>query len=149
MRSARSPQVVLISALLWLVACAPDLPDDLPSLVQLMASNDMNIHTHAARRVYEKYGVDGLIQALQSPSSGARRQAARFIRLHPEGKAREPIMKATKDEDPSVRAWAAFALSAYPGEATLARLAELLKDPDPQVRSRAQEGLEHVRSVAQ
>ena len=93
--------------------------------------------------------MDGLVQALDSPSPRARVQAARFIRLHPEEKAREPIMKATKDEDATVRAWATFALSAYPGQGTQARLSELLKDPDPQVRSRAQEALEHVRSVAQ
>ena len=148
MRSGRSLGVVLFGSLLCLVACAPDLPDDLPSLVQLMASNDMNVHTYASRKVYERYGVDGLVQALQSPSPNARRQAARFIRLHPEGKGREPIMEATKDEDASVRAWATFALSAYPDQRTQDRLSELLKDPDPQVRNRAQEGLEHVRSVA-
>ena len=54
MRSGRSLGLVLVGSLLCLVACAPDLPDDLPSLVQLMASNDMNIHTHEPPRVFRR-----------------------------------------------------------------------------------------------
>ena len=149
MRSGRRLQMALVGTFLWVLACAPDLPDDLPALVQLMASNDMDLHTHAARKVFDQYGVDGLIEALQSSSPGARRQAARFIRLHPEAKARAPIMKATRDEDPTVRAWATFALMSYPDAGARSRLAELLSDPDPLVRSRAKEALDAVGSLAQ
>jgi hypothetical protein len=129
-------------------ACTPELPDDLPSLVEEMGSNDMTVHALAAQKVVEHYGVDGLLVALQSPLPGARLQAARFLRLHPDPKAVGPLLVASRDPDAHARAWATFALSAFPEAAVRDRLTELLGDPEEMVRRRAQESFEIIEDAA-
>ena len=125
-----------------LSCCAPNLPDDLPGLVEHMASNDMNVETYAARKTYDRYGVDGLLTALESPLAGARGTAARFLRLHPDPKARAPLLRASHDSDPWVRGQATYALSAFPSPEVEARVKELLTDANATVRMQAQESLD-------
>ena len=133
---------ILVLALARLFCCAPQLPDDLPGLVELMGSNDMEDQTCAGRKVYDRYGVDGLLTALESPLAGARFNGAIFLRLHPDPKARVPLLRASHDTDPWARGMAAFALSAFPSPEVEARVRELLTDPDATVRWHAQESLD-------
>lgn len=100
-----------------------------------MAANDMNLHTAAARKVQDVYGVPGLLVALESPLPNAKVQAARFLRLNPDPRARTPLLRATHDPDPHVRGWAAFALSVLPSPEVEARLRELERDTEPVARN--------------
>jgi len=124
-----------------LLSCSDKLPEDLPSLINLMASNDMKIHTAAARKVQDVYGVDGLLAALDNSQPGAKIQAARFLRLNPDPKARLPLLEVTRHKDIHVRGWAAYALSSVPSSDVENRLNELLRDPAPVVQNFAKEAL--------
>ncbi len=135
---------IIIVSIVAGVVCCSRLPDDLPSLILLMNSNDMQVHTVAAKKVLKKYGVDGLLKALDSPLPGAKVQAARFLRLNPDYRARIPLLKATRDRDIYVRGWAAFALSSFPDNEVVARLNELLFDPEPLVQSYARKALKII-----
>lgn len=129
------------------MACSSKLPDDLPSLISAMNSNDMQVHTDAAQQVFKNFGTDGLLKALDSQLPGARVQAARFLRLHPDNRARDPLLKATRDEDTYVRGWAAFALSSFPDNGVKARLNDLLSDPEPVVKNFARRALNTIEKM--
>lgn len=124
-----------------MVSCSSELPDDLPSLISLMNSNDMQVHTDASKKVLRLYGTDGLLKALNSPLLGTKAQAARFLRLNFDHRARDPLLQATRNRDTHVRGWAAFALSSYPDQEVLERLKELLSDPEPVVQNWAREAI--------
>ena len=140
--------LVVAEVLVLVSCCAPNLPDDLPGLVQHMASNDEEVQACAARKTYERYGVDGLLNALQSPLTGARFNAALFLRLHPDPKAREPLLRASHDSDPWVRGQATYALSSFPSPEVEARVKELLSDANATVRVQAQESLDIMAGKA-
>jgi HEAT repeat protein len=96
-----------------------------------------------------------LIEALRDPHAGVRRAAAES--LWSLGPASTPgLIAALKDDDPRVRAEAAFALQSWlhkeqrqraPGEAEAIRplLEDLLHDEDAAVRRRAEETLGQLR----
>ena len=134
-------KLFITGSILVLAACSSNLPDDLQSLISLMDSNDMQIHTDAAQKVLKKYGTDGLLKALNSPLLGAKVQAARFLRLNPDNRARDPLLQETRNRDMYVRGWAAFALSSFPDHEVVARLYELLSDPEPLVQNYARKAL--------
>ncbi len=138
---------IITVSIVFVVACSSILPDDLPSLISLMDSNDMQIHTDAAQKVLKIYGTDGLLKALNSPLPGAKVQAARFLRLNPDNRARDPLLKASRDEDTYVRGWAAFALSAFPDHEVKARLNELLSDPEPIVQNYARKAINIIGKI--
>lgn len=123
-------------------ACNSKLPNDLPSLINLMASDDVEIHTAAATKVQDFYGVEGLLAALSNSQKEAKIQAARFLRLNPSPKARLPLLEATRSTDALVRGWAAFALSSVPNSEVEKRLGDLIRnDPAPVVQNFAREAL--------
>ena len=124
--------------------CTPSLPDDLPGLIEQMAANDMNVHTESARKVQKLYGVSGLLEALQSPRPGARVQAARFLRLNPDLKARGALLHASYDTYPHARGRAAFALSIFSDPDVINRLVELQDDEESVVRYFATEALDII-----
>lgn len=138
-------RILTACVVLALSACRPALPDDLPSLVRAMADNDMNVHTEAARKVQKIYGVDGLLIALASPDARAKVQAARFLRLSPDPRARGPLLEATGHADPHVRGYAAYALSRLPSPQVEARLRELQRDESLVARSFATQALDVIK----
>lgn len=129
-----------ILTLASVMACGPDLPEDLPSLIQAMGSNDMRVNFAAAHRVERLFGIEGLLAALVSENASARGVAAHSLMRHPGSKTQEALLNASRDGDEYVRMWSAFSLGKIGDESALPRLKDLERgDPSPLVTRRAQE----------
>lgn len=131
------------------VACGPDLPDDLPSLIEAMGSNDMRVNFAAAHRVEKLFGFEGLLVALESENASSRAVAAQSLVRHPGNKTQAVLLKASHDSDEYVRMWSVFSLGRIGDATVLPRLKELEIDPSPLVTRRAREAAQALQQRLQ
>src|SRR5262245_9943089 len=64
---------------IFLLGCGPRLPNDLPSLMRLMESNDETTGVDASNKVSTQFGKDGLLRVLRDGDLRARARAARWL----------------------------------------------------------------------
>ncbi len=135
---------LVVATALVSVACEPDLPSDLPGLMNAMGSYDMRVSIAAAKRVEKVYGKAGLLQALQHPNSYTRGKAAHFLTGFPGPDVESALSDAASDSDAHVRMWCAWSLGEQGTAAVLPILETLAHDPEEIVRRHAAEAIEKV-----
>ncbi|MCX5654423.1 MAG: HEAT repeat domain-containing protein [Planctomycetota bacterium] len=81
-------------------------------------------------------GVDAVLVALKDPNPGVRCEAARTAGAFKDPRTLEPLIAATRDGEPSVRAAAAAALLGAPGDRAAAAVAAVMRDDSNEARLR-------------
>ena len=92
----RLPQVVGVAVVVALgpILLAPTLrhrhflPDDVPSILEVMQTNDATLSHRAGQKLIEVAGQEGLLTALRHSDSRVRCEAARQIQAFPSERAR-------------------------------------------------------------
>jgi len=126
--------------------CCPELPGDLPSLLQrLDCTANLNDKHCAMARIRELYGAPALLSALQGDNPCVRAEAAHGLMVYSSEPVEAALIVAARDEDPHVRMWAAFSLGEVGGRAALPVLAVLEKDRRDFVAAMAIEAAEKIR----
>jgi hypothetical protein len=128
-----------------LISCQPNLPSDLPGLMNAMGDYDMRVSIAAARRVEERYGKAGLLQALKHPNPYTRSKAAHFLMSFPGSDVETALSDAASDPDRHVRMWCAWSPGEQGTAAVLPILERLAEDPEEIVRLKAVEAREKVQ----
>lgn len=146
MKSSILVSALVCAGLLGGASCRPNLPGDLPSLMQLMGSNDMGVNFDAARRVDKLYGKAGLLEALKQSNANTRAVAAHFLMNHPEPDVQAALLAATRDPDDYVRMWATLSLGKIGDREVLSRVKSLTADSSELVSTMAKEALEELNS---
>ena len=136
---------ILIVLTAVLVDCEPNLPSDLPGLMNAMGDYDMRVSFAAAKRVEKIYGKAGLLQALEHPNSYTRSKAAHFLMDFSGADVEAALSKASADTDAHVRMWCAWSLGEQGTATVLPVLETLAQDPEEIVRLEAAEAVEKVR----
>jgi hypothetical protein len=129
------------------IACGePSVPDDLPGLILIMGSNDMNAGQAAGRKVEHRYGETGLLQVLREGNGAARGRAARWLAI---GKHQSPetiaaLVQASQDHDDFVRGMVAYGLGEL-GDANVLPTIKLLEaDSSKSVAAYARNAREEI-----
>ena len=131
---------------LTVCACAPLLPDDLPSLMEAMGSTDMRVHIAASKKVEKLYGEPGLLTALGHSNAGTRARAAMWLQDFRTPEARVALGAASGDRDDHVRMWVAYSLGEIGTSAEVGALERLAGDPAEIVRLKAAEAVGKVNA---
>lgn len=116
------------------------LPDDVPTLIELMGDNDMAVHTDAARKLM-KLGKEPFLTALHHKNPNVRAVAAHFLGLLHDPSVQATLIESANDPDHYVRMWSAFSLGVIGNEKSLPTLTALTKDKVEVVRVDAQEAI--------
>jgi len=135
-----------VLAALFLAACEPSLPSDLPGLIRSMGVHDMRVSWHAGDKVAKLYGKDGLLQALHDENAYARAKAAMFLARFPVPDVEAALVMSAADPDTHVRMWTAYALGELSSPTVTPVLQRLATDPQEVVRIRATEALGKVQN---
>lgn len=124
-----------------------DLPDDAPSLIEIMGENDMSRHIAAGRKLSKNYGKEPLITGLHHPDARVRNRAAHFLAWFPEPIVFDELVKASRDPDQHVRMWVAFSLGEFGNPNALPTLSTLASDREEIVRLRANESIAKIKKA--
>jgi hypothetical protein len=120
------------------------VPDDVPSLIEMLGNNDMQLQAEAQQKLVLR-GKDPLLQALRHPSPGVRANAAHGLGLLHDRSAEGNLLESAVDSDPHVRMWSAYSLGEIGSARALPILERLSNDPEAIVRMHAEEALEKLR----
>jgi len=131
---------IAISSLAAYWAEDKKLPDDVPTLIELMGENDMVVNTDAARKLM-KHGKEPFLTALHHKNPKVRAMAAHFIGLIHDPSVQDALIKSATDPDHYVRMWSAFSLGEIGDEKALPTLTALTKDKEEVVRVDAEEAI--------
>jgi hypothetical protein len=105
------------------------LPDDVPTLIELMGNNDMVVNTDAARKLM-KHGKEPFLTALHNENPNVRAMAAHFLGLLHDPSVQGALIESATDPDHYVRMWSAYSLGEIGDEKALPALTALTKDKD-------------------
>jgi hypothetical protein len=131
------------------VACGPDLPDDLPALMDLMNRDDMEYHVNASNKVSEVYGKDGLLYVLRNGRRKARYRAARWLWRFPGDDVEQALCHIVDDDSDSfLRIQALFSLERLGTERAMPTVEIATHDSDELVASSARDALWEIQSRA-
>lgn len=134
-------------AFLGLAACGPRLPDDLPTLMTLMNSNDQATSVNASNKVSEMYGSNGLLRVLREGQSTARAKAARWLWRFPGDEVEQSLIQVVETEtDDFLRVQALSSLEKLGTDRALPAIEAATHDPDEHVASSAREAVSAIRS---
>jgi len=138
----------MISTVLFCVAaCGPRLPDDLPTLILLMNSNNETISVNSTNKVWKNYGKEGLLRALMVGQPTARARAAFRLRNFVDADTEQTLMEyAERDADGFVRAQALWSLQEIGTERSLSVVDKATDDPDPLAARTAREAAAAIRA---
>jgi hypothetical protein len=133
-------------ALIGYTACEPSVPEDLRSLLTIMAKNDMDAGQAACRKVNRKYGEAGLLQALKTGNGTARGRAARWLAIghHGSHEAITALVQASYDPDDYVRIWSTYAIGELAGSSTFPEIKRLKNDKNQTVVYYAREAEQKI-----
>ena len=120
------------------------LPDDTSSLIEMMGSNDEEVHRAAANKLRMR-GKEPFLNAIKNENPDIRARAAHFLGLWKDPSVKDALIQAAKDPDPYVRMWVAFSLGEIGDPDVLPTLNELMKDQDEKVRRHSKEAIERIR----
>jgi HEAT repeat protein len=146
MRGSTRYRWAWLSPLLVVCACAPQVPDDLPGLLEAMGSNDMRVHFAASEKVKNTFGEQGLIAALRYNNAGTRARAAMWLHHFRTPEARAALVTASGDRDDHVRMWVAYSLGEIGTSADMATLERLAGDPAAIVGLKAAEAIQKLKA---
>ena len=133
--------------LVCLSACGPTLPDDLPSLIQLMNRDSETISVNSTVKVRKLYGKAGLLRALREGQPTARARAAFRLRDFPNVEIEQVLMgTAANDGDAFVRVQALWSLKEIGTEQALAVVERAAKDQDPLAARTARDAAAAIRT---
>ena len=136
---------LLCCVLQW--ACNPALPNDLPSLIQSMASNDQTVSVNAALKVHALFGKEGLLTALRAGGPGARQTAALHLRDYPGVDVEQSLIKSAEEEsEPFIRSAVLYALGGVGTAASLPVVTRATKDSSPVVANSASTALDEIHA---
>ncbi len=140
--------LLITSALLiCMSACGPRLPDDLPTLIQLMNSNDETISVDSTNKVWKNYGKEGLVRALEVGQPTARARAAFRLRNFADVDTEQTLIdRVTRDGDAFVRTQALWSLQEIGTERSLPVVDKATRDPDPLAARTAREAAAAIRA---
>jgi len=124
------------------------LPDDVPTLIELMGDNDMAINTDAARKLV-KHGKEPFLTALHHKNPNVRAMAAHFLGLFHDPSVQVALIESATDPDHYVRMWSAYSLGDIGDEKALPTLKALTKDKEDVVRVYAEEAIAKLQKRAQ
>jgi len=124
------------------------LPDDVPTLIELMGDNDLAVHTAAARKLM-KHGKEPFLTALHHKNPNVRAVAAHFLGLLHDPSVQDALIESATDPDHYVRMWSAFSLGEIGDEKALPTLTALMKDKERVVRDRAEESIAKLQKRLQ
>ncbi len=120
------------------------LPDDVPTLIELMGDNNIRVHTAAARKLM-KHGKEPFLSALHHKNPNVRAVAAHAIGLLHDPSAQDALIASSSDPDHYVRMWSAFSLGEIGNEQAIPILTALLTDKEKVVRDEAEEALAKIQ----
>jgi hypothetical protein len=147
-RLARTTARVTTGAVLALVVgCGPDLPDDLPALMELMNRDDQDYHVNASNKVSEVYGKEGLLYVLRNGRRKARYRAARWLWRFPDTEVERELLEIVRTEgDNFLRIQALYSLGRMGTLRALETLEAATRDPDDLIAMSARDALSAIRS---
>ena len=112
----------------------------------------LEFYSVRVQRLRDRRDVPGLIDALRTGRTRARRAAANSLIEIPDPRAIDPLVAALGDQDELVRLNAALALGEFPGRPELAGIVEplagALRDESPLVRAMAASALGRAKDPA-
>ena len=120
------------------------LPDDVPTLIELMGDNDMAVHTDAARKLMKR-GKEPFLTALHHKNPNVRAVAAHSLGLLHDPSVQDVLIETSRDSDKYVRMWVAFSLGRIGDKTALPTLQLLAKDREEIVRSCAEESINAIQ----
>jgi len=121
-----------------LSGCGPNLPDDLPTLIQLMNRNSETISVDATLKVSRLYGNAGLLRALRDGLPTARARAAFRLRDFKDGETEQALLDVVvRDPDAFVRVQALTSLQEVGTARAIPVLQTATMDRDPDVARNA------------
>src|SRR5256885_3525133 len=107
-------RIVWLPVLVALVACDQQfrqMPDDLPSLIGLMNSDNETTSVAASNKVARVYGKHGLLQVLNEGEPTARAMAARWLVRFPDKEVEDALVALlNRERAPFVRIRALWTL---------------------------------------
>lgn len=122
-----------------------DLPDDAPSLIEMLADNDTSRHIAAGRKLSKKFGKEPLLAGLRHPDARVRSGSAHFLSWFRDPFVVSELVKAANDPNERVRMWVAFSLGEIGNQQVLAVLSTLVSDNQEVVRRQAAESIEKIK----
>ena len=148
-RDKATPQPMLRSILIAL-GDSKD-PRSGPALLELLASNDVNIRKGAARALGDSGYKSGVIQLEAMGSNPKEDDEVRLFAAASAAKlgsapALEHLKTLMKSPQPEIRSRAVFALGKFGGIAQVDAVAAALKDADVSVREDAVEALHRIKN---
>lgn len=120
------------------------LPDDVPTLIEMLGDNDMGVHTDAARKLMKR-GKEPFLTALHHKNPNVRAVAAHSLGLLHDPSVQDVLIETSRDADKYVRMWAAFSLGRIGDKTALPTLQLLAKDREEIVRSYAAESIKAIQ----
>ena len=118
-------------------------PEDIPSLIEMMGSNDMQLHTTAANKL-KVHGKEPFLIAIKHSNPNVRARAAHFLGLLNDTTVVSALIESAQDSDAHVRMWTAFSLGEIGDSNVLATLNLLAQDGEEIVRRKAKEAIEKI-----
>jgi HEAT repeat protein len=126
--------------------CEPRLPDDLPTLIELMSRNSQTVSVNATIKVWKLHGKAGLLRALREGQPRARARAAFRLRDLPDAEVEQVLMdSAVNDADSEVRVQALWSLEEIGTGRALPVVERATKDGDPDVARKARDAAAAIR----
>jgi HEAT repeat protein len=128
-------------------ACEPKLPDDLPTLIQLMNRNSQTVSVNATIKVWKLYGKAGLLRALREDQPTARAMAAFRLREFPDAEIEQVLMDSVvNDADAFVRVQALWSLEEIGTDRALPVVERAINDGDSDVARKARDAVAAIRA---
>ena len=144
--SVRSIGKWILCAALVFVGCERTLPDDLPSLMSSMNSNNETTSVAASNKVAKLYGKAGLLQVLTSGGPTARAMSARWLVPFEDAEVeRALIATLNNDHDSAVRIRVLWTLKDTGTSASLEAVDRATQDRDAPVAAMARDAASAIR----
>jgi HEAT repeat protein len=90
--------VYLLLMIVVCTACEPQMPNDLPSLMEAMNSNSETISVNASNKVSENFGREGLLTVLRTGGPMAKARAARWLWRFPNDEVEQALVLIVENE---------------------------------------------------
>ena len=135
--------LVPIVCIVAVIATYDRYPEDIPSLIEMMGMNDMQLRSTAANRL-KVYGKDPFLIAIKHKNPSVRATAAHFLGLLKDPTVVGALIESAKDPYAHVRMWTAFSLGEIGDSHALPTLDLLAQDGEEIVRLKAQEAIEKI-----
>lgn len=120
------------------------IPDDVPSLIEMLGSNDLELKSRALQRLV-LHGKQPLLQGLRHRNPGVRAKAAHGLGLLGDASAESALLESAADSDHYVRMWSAYSLGEIGSANALPIRERLSNDPEEVVRMKAEVALRKIR----